>query len=75
VTQTEKIIALMKDGRSLTLGQIVEGIGGISEAGASARLRDIRRLGWTVSKNKIGKNWWAYRIGRPASMIQLEMEA
>ena len=64
-SQTQRIIDLMHDGRWLTLGQIVSEIGSISEAGASARLRDIRKLGWEVGKHKIGKNWWTYQIRRP----------
>lgn len=62
--QIDKIIGLMKDGNPRTLGQIVEGIGGISEAGASARLRDIRRAGWEVRKHRIGPHFWSYSIHR-----------
>ena len=61
-TQINRIIDLMRDGRWLTLGQIVTALGSISEAGCSARLRDCRRMGWTVNKKRIGKNWYAYQL-------------
>lgn len=62
--QVDAIIALMKDGQARTLGQIVSEIGSISEAGCSARLRDLRRMGWEVRKHRIGAHFYSYSVHR-----------
>lgn len=41
--QLGKVFSLMCDGRYRTLGEIVNAIGGGSEASVSARLRDLRK--------------------------------
>jgi len=64
-TQLQSILSLMLDGTHRTIGQIVSSIGGISEAGASARLRDIRKLGYEVEKHRIGPHFWAYSVRQP----------
>lgn len=43
-TQNRAVYDLMQDGRWRTLREIVDGIGAISEAGVSARLRDLDNL-------------------------------
>jgi biotin operon repressor len=70
-SQTQRIIDLMHDGRWLTLGQIVSEIGSISEAGVSARLRDIRKLGYEVEKHRMGPHFWAYSVRQPDEQQRL----
>lgn len=64
--QLEAVRALMADGRWRTLAQIQEAVGG-SEAGVSARLRDLRKPkfgGLTVERKRgeCGLHW--YRVGK-----------
>ena len=70
-TQTQTILALMLDGNHRTLGQIVDAIRGISEAGCSARLRDIRKLGYLVEKHRIGPHFWSYSVRQPDEQQRL----
>ena len=59
---------LMSDGRWRTLSDIRVLIGG-SEAGISARLRDLRKVkfgGYTVDKERVGPDGlWRYRLVLP----------
>jgi hypothetical protein len=55
-TQYERVYALMRDGRWRTLSEIHAAVGG-SEAGISARLRDLRKAergGHTVDRRRRG---------------------
>lgn len=63
-TQLLKVQALMQDGRWRTLTMIQAVCGG-SEAGISARLRDLRKQkngGWTVERQRKAGGLWEYRI-------------
>lgn len=64
-SQLERVKELMNDGEWRTLQQIANAVQG-SEAGISARLRDLRnKLGLTVTKKRIGNpssGLWAYQV-------------
>ena len=64
-TQLGKVERLMRDGRWRTLAEIREAVGG-SEAGVSARLRDLRKTrfgAWTVERRRESvSGLWAYRM-------------
>lgn len=67
-TALEKVIALMRDGRERTLAEVAS-YSGCTEAGASARLRDLRkpkmqaRFGsFTVTSRRADRGLWLYRI-------------
>ena len=47
----DRVEHLMGDGRWRTLREITQLCGG-SEAGVSARLREMRKAGWTVSRRR-----------------------
>lgn len=51
--QSSRVFALMKDGRARTLREISDATGD-PEASVSARLRDLRRLGLTVNRQRRG---------------------
>ena len=62
--QLERVRALMSDGQWRTLRQIAEAVGG-SEAGVSARLRDLKKKkfgGLTVDKVHAAGGVWVYRV-------------
>ena len=59
--QEAAVLALMRDGAWRSLRQISEATGA-PEASASARLRDLRRDGWTVERDNRGGGLWAYRV-------------
>mgnify|MGYP000511744237 CR=1 FL=1 len=62
--QLEAVRALMADGRWRTLAEIQESVGG-SEAGVSARLRDLRKPkfgGLTVARKRDEYGVYWYRI-------------
>lgn len=65
--QFARVRALMADGRWRTLAEIAEAAGG-SEAGVSARLRDLRKErfgGHTVERRRRGEpsaGLWEYRL-------------
>lgn len=64
LTQLERVAALMADGRERTLAEIARAAGG-SEPSVSARLRDLRKHGETVTRRRDGGRagvWW-YRVG------------
>lgn len=63
--QLERIKALMADGLWRTLAEICEGIGATSEAGASARLRDLRKArfgAYTVESRRREGTLFEYRV-------------
>lgn len=63
-TQLERVAALMSDGTERRLSDIAAAVGG-SEASVSARLRDLRKHGETVTRRRDGGRagvWW-YRVG------------
>jgi hypothetical protein len=66
-SQLQRVAAIMSDGQWRTLQQITEVIDGSSEAGISARIRDLRKPkfgGYLVEKKRIeeDKGTWAYRL-------------
>jgi len=67
----DRVRDLMRDGRWRTLAEIVELCGG-SEAGVSARLRDLRKPqhgGRRVERRRRGEprlGLWEYRLEEPA---------
>lgn len=64
-TQQERVRALMADGRWWTLKQLAERVGA-SEAGVSARVRDLRKArfgGFEVERRRVG-NGFEYRMTR-----------
>lgn len=63
--QLERVKSLMADGHWRTLKAISEAVGG-SEAGVSARLRDLRKPrfgGLCVSRRRVVGGLWEYRLG------------
>lgn len=69
-TQLERVEHLMKDGSWRSLRQIA-GATGCLETAASARLRDLRRRGWTVIKRRdlTVKGLYWYRIFKEVPVI------
>lgn len=62
--QLAKVYGLMKDGHWRTLAEITTAVGG-SEAGVSARLRDLRKERFgkhTVERKRVDGGLWAYRL-------------
>lgn len=49
----------------------VSGAIGASEAGASARLRDLRKAGWVVDRRRRKGNLWEYHASAPGIPAQL----
>lgn len=72
-TQMERVKALMIDGNWRTLNQIAEWVAG-SEAGVSARLRDLRKEGLVVNRERVpGANGlWRYRVVQPIQQFRFE---
>ena len=65
--QHAAVYALMQDQRWRTLGQISEVVSG-SEAGVSARLRDLRKNkfgNFKVERRHIQRGLWEYRVLPP----------
>lgn len=60
-TLLAKVGDLMKDGQWRTLRELADSCGG-SEASVSARLRDIRRMGFTVERDYVSKGLFRYRV-------------
>jgi DNA-binding CsgD family transcriptional regulator len=63
--QLDRVCNLMRDGQWRTLSEIAVRVGG-SEAGVSARLRDLRKAkfgSYEVSRRRIGGGLWAYKVG------------
>lgn len=65
--QLRAVLDLMSDGRERTLPEIGQHIQGAQTA-ISARLRDLRRLGYVVEARRLGHGGtWVYRLlGRPS---------
>jgi hypothetical protein len=62
--QLERVRALMADSRWRTLREIAVAVGG-SEAGVSARLRDLRRIrfgGLRVERMRVTSGLYTYRV-------------
>lgn len=62
--QAERVFALMQDGAWRTLRQIADHVHG-SEAGVSARLRDLRKEkfgAYDVQKRRRTDSLWEYRL-------------
>lgn len=72
-TQLERVLMLMMDHRWRTLASISRLVGG-SEAGVSARLRDLRKPrngSHTVERKRVkDSGLWLYRLAGP---VQLEL--
>jgi hypothetical protein len=70
-TQLERVKALMADHQWRTLAAIHRSVGG-SEAGISARLRDLRKVkcgSMTVERKRVrDSGLWVYRIPGPAQL-------
>jgi len=65
-SQLQRVRDLMIDGQWRTLRQIAHQVGG-SEAGVSARLRDLRQGrngGWIVERRYVERGLFEYRFGR-----------
>ena len=66
-SQLGRVKALMLDGRWHSLAEIAGRVGG-SEAGVSARLRDLRKPrngGWNVERQRVDAGLWEYRATVP----------
>ena len=68
-SQLLRVERLMRDGEWRSLAQIALEVGG-SEAGVSARLRDLRKPrfgGWRVERRKVycESGWFEYRLLPP----------
>lgn len=59
--QLEAVKRLMSDGHWRTLSEISLHVPG-SEAGISARLRDCRKIGWTVERRRRTQGTFEYRV-------------
>ena len=57
----DRVEALRSDGRQRGLAEIAGECGG-SEASVSARLRELRKNGYTVDKAYKGNGVWLYRM-------------
>jgi hypothetical protein len=72
-TQLERVLMLMLDNRYRTLAAIQRIVGG-SEAGISARLRDLRKPqngSYTIERQRVkDSGLWMYRLAPP---IQMEL--
>jgi hypothetical protein len=66
--QLRAVFGLMRDGQWRTLAEINEHLRSqlnAPEASASARLRDIRKLGWTVDCEYVRRGLHRYRVTPP----------
>ena len=59
--QLRAVRYVMLDGKWHTLAEIAQRVGG-SEAGISARLRDLRKLGHKIAKEYVEFGLWRYRL-------------
>lgn len=59
--QLALVLALMADGQWRTLRQIADRVQA-PEASVSARLRDLRRYGRTVERERVTGGLWRYRV-------------
>jgi hypothetical protein len=68
-TQLWRVYRLMRDGKPRTLKAIADAVEG-SEAGVSARLRDLRKArfgGYQVARRRVAGGLWEYRMEAEAS--------
>jgi hypothetical protein len=70
-TAMGRVMALMSDGEERTLSEIAH-LAKTSEAGASARLRDIRKAKfravyghWNMIATRLHDGQWSYRLSKP----------
>ena len=72
MTQLSRVRAFMHDGEWRTLAQIAEGARPASEAGVSARLRELRAEGLLVECERVasGRNLRKYRVRAPEPVQQ-----
>ena len=61
--QCQRVFDAMIDGVERGLGQIAA-LTGDPEASVSARLRDLRRYGFTVSRRYVERGLWLYRVNK-----------
>ena len=61
--QSQRVFDGMKDGVERGLREIAA-LTGDPEASVSARLRDLRRYGFTVSRRYVSKGLWVYRVSK-----------
>lgn len=59
--QLTAIERMLQNGEWHTLSDLARA-SGATEAGASARVRDCRKLGWNVERCKVGPRRYVYRI-------------
>lgn len=62
--QLDRVLELMRDGQARTLAEIAGAVGG-SEAGVSARLRDLRKTkfgGYRVRRERVGAGLFMYSV-------------
>lgn len=62
--QARRVLALMIDGAWRTLAEI-SAVTGDPEASVSARLRDLRKVGYQVADDRTGSGGWRYRVTLP----------
>lgn len=64
-SQLDHVREIMRDGKWRTLAEIHSLIPKSSEAGISARLRDLRKArhgSWKVERRNVGGGLWQYRV-------------
>lgn len=69
--QLDRVKRVMIDGEWRTLHELASATRG-SEAGVSARLRDLRKArfgGHTVERKYVGSGLWAYRMTPPGQLF------
>lgn len=59
--QAADVFRLMQDGKWRTLADIADATGH-PEASVSARLRDLRKVGYTVDREYVSRGLWRYRV-------------
>lgn len=59
--QASDVFRLMQDGKWRTLSEIADATGH-PEASVSARLRDLRKVGYTVDREYVSRGLWRYRV-------------
>jgi len=64
--QAQRVLNFVSDGAWHTLAEISKGTG-TPEASASARLRDLRRAGYTVIREHVENGLHRYRIVKSAA--------
>lgn len=69
-SQRERLLTVMRDGNWYTLQALVFHVGAVSEAGVSARLRDLRKSqygGYTVERKRLKPHGglYVYRLVTP----------